>query len=372
MKRYLSDGKCCTIGVILVLIGTSIIPSVHSERTQNKTIITVDDEPGDADFTSIKEAVNASNTGDSIWVYSGTYIEQGIHIINNYTTLLGISHELGDGDDTGMPCIQGNGTAFVIHIEANHVLISNFTMENSLAWNSTAHSCIMIGVDTVPFYEDYKRDNITISDCLIRNTPRPGIGIGDVGKNISIIHNEIHDCMYGILSISVTHRFWTMVNISGNVITDCSKAGIYFDDTRQNISGNTIRRCGTGIVLYPAGTNNIIYGNDIEDCPIGIRSMYGTNTITKNNFKNYSLFGSWFELDIYLYFPGVGVLFYLTHKDTWIGNYWDSWKGSGAKSILGKLTIGRYFFYFPLFITIPWVEHDWHPAQEPYNFSAFA
>jgi parallel beta-helix repeat protein len=367
MKQYISDRKCFTIWVILVLIGTSIIPSIHSERTYDKTIITVDDEPGDADFTSIKEAVNSSSPGDSIWVYSGTYREQGIHIINNNTMLLGIPHELGEGDDTGMPCIQGNGTAFVIHIEANHVLISNFTTENSYASNFTSHSCMMIGVETVPFYEEYKRDNITISDCVIRNTPRPGIWIGDVGENISIIHNEIHNCTFGVLSISVTHRFWTILNIFGNIITDCSRAGIYFDDTRQNISGNTIRRCGTGIVLYPAGTHNIIYGNDIDNCPVAVRSMYGTNTITKNNFKNYSLLGSWFELDIYLYLPGAGVLFYLTQKDTWVGNYWDSWKGIGSKNILGKLTIGRYIFYFPLVITIPWVEHDWHPATEPYD-----
>ena len=367
MKYHISDGKCFAIGIILVLIGTSIIPSIHSERTHDKTIITVDDEPGDADFTSIKEAVNSSSSGDSIWVYSGTYCEQGIHIINNNTTLLGISYELGEGDDSGMPCIQGDGTAFVTHIEANHVLISNFTMENSYASNFTAHSCIMIGVDTVPFNEEYKRDNITISDCLIRNTPRPGIGIGDVGENISIIHNEIHNCTIGILSISVTHRFWPILNISGNIITDCSMAGIYFDDTRQNISGNTIRRCEIGIVIYPAGAHNIIYGNDIESCPVGVHSMYGANTIIKNNFKNNSLLGSWFELNIYLYFPGVGVLYFLTHKNTWIGNYWDNWKGSGSKNILGKLTIGRYIFYFPIFITIPWIEHDWHPAKEPYD-----
>ena len=367
MKQHIPAGKCFTMGVILVLIGTCIIPSIRSERTHDKIIITVDDEPGDADFTSIKEAVNASSSGDSIWVYSGTYFEQGIHIGNNNTTLLGIAHELGEGNDTGMPCIKGDGTAFIIHVEASHVVISNVTMENSYASNYTAHSCIMIGLDTIPFYAEFKRHNITISECVFRTTPRPGIWIGDVGENISIIQNEIHNCTIGILSISVTHRFWPILNISGNIITDCSMAGIYFDDTRQNISGNTIRRCGIGIVLYPAGTHNIIYGNDIDNCLVAVRSMYGTNTITKNNFKNYSLLGSWFELDIYLYFPGVGVLFYLTQKDTWVGNYWDSWKGSGSKNIFGKLTIGRYIFYFPIFITIPWVEHDWHPAKEPYN-----
>jgi parallel beta-helix repeat protein len=146
-------------------------------------------------------------------------------------------------------------------------------------------------------------------------------------------------------------------------------AGIYFDDTRQNISGNTILRCKIGIVLYPAGTHNIIYGNDIENCPVGVRSLYGTNTITKNNFKNYSWLGCWFELDIYIYFPGLGVIFYLTQKDTWVGNYWDTWTGISSKKILGKVTIGRYILGYPFFITIPWVEHDWHPIKEPYDIT---
>jgi parallel beta-helix repeat protein len=157
------------------------------------------------------------------------------------------------------------------------------------------------------------------------------------------------------------------LNISGNVITDCSMAGIYFDDTRQNISGNTIRRCKIGIVLYPAGTHNIIYGNDIENCPVAVCSLYGTNTIIKNNFKNYSWLGMWFKLDIYVPFPGLGVIFYLTQKDTWVGNYWDTGTRSGSKNILGKLTIGRDILRRTFFITIPWVEHDWHPVQEPYD-----
>ena len=73
MKR-----KCLAVGIILLFIGTGIIPSITSEQTYDKNIITVDDEPGDADFTSIKEAVNASSPGDTIEVYSGTYPEDGI------------------------------------------------------------------------------------------------------------------------------------------------------------------------------------------------------------------------------------------------------------------------------------------------------
>ena len=78
MKKYSLVRKYLTIGVIFFFIGTSVIPSTSSVQTNDKNIITVDDEPGDADFTSIKEAVNSSSPGDTIEVYSGTYLEQGI------------------------------------------------------------------------------------------------------------------------------------------------------------------------------------------------------------------------------------------------------------------------------------------------------
>jgi len=102
--------KGLAVAVILLFMGTCIIPSAtsgltnvkniitvddepgKSELTHNRNIITVDDEPGDADFTSIKEAVNYSSPGDTIEVYSGIYHEQEICIVNDNIKLLGISH----------------------------------------------------------------------------------------------------------------------------------------------------------------------------------------------------------------------------------------------------------------------------------------
>ena len=90
MKR-----KCLFVGIVLLFIGTCIIPSATSRftisrLTNDNNIITVDDEPGDADFTSIKEAVNYSSPGDTIEVYSGVYLEDGIRIVKDNITLLGL------------------------------------------------------------------------------------------------------------------------------------------------------------------------------------------------------------------------------------------------------------------------------------------
>ena len=53
MKR-----KCLAVGIILLFIGTCIIPSATSQQPLSRNIITVDDEPGLADYTSIRDALN--------------------------------------------------------------------------------------------------------------------------------------------------------------------------------------------------------------------------------------------------------------------------------------------------------------------------
>ena len=359
MKKYSLIRKYFSIGVILLFIGTCIVPSIQSEVPSEKTIITVDDEPGDADFTSITEAVNASNPGDTIEVYSGTYAEQEIHIKNNNITLLGIAHELGGGGDTGRPFINGNmSLGEVLWVDASQVLISNFIIENSNGYNA---GCILAN----------KQNNITISDCIIhtfKEGDHPNTGISVRGDHIKIINNEIHYCNPGI---SARTDSPLSVTITGNVITECGiYGGIVLHCNQQNISGNKIKRCEEGIRI--SGTENIIYENDIENCPICVESTnfeapekeQRGNIITHNNFKNYS-WGVWWWRSIIFYFLGV----YITKKDQWIGNYWDTWIGVGPHRILGWLAVGIVFAIAEssIGVAIPWFEYDRYPAKEPYD-----
>jgi len=347
------------VGITILFLGTCITPSATSGFTSSRftngnKIITVDDEPGDADFTSIKEAMNYSSPGDTIEVYSGTYPEDGIRIVKENITLLGMSYELGGGNDTGKPFIEGNGTDIIIRVEASYVIVSNFRIEKSFSM-----ACIYLGTDIMG-----NQNNNTISDCIIRNSAHSGIGIGDIGKNIRIINNEISNCnTYGINA----PRFALSLNIIGNIITDCLQSGIYFSGSGDNISYNIIKRCNRGILVY--GGNNIVYGNDIEDCSVGVISVglgFG-NTITKNNFKNYSLNGCWWERTLQIYLiDGV----FKDKKDRWIDNYWDTWIGFGPKKIHGKLTLilGIHIYSDILIILpIPLVDFDWHPSKEPYD-----
>jgi len=361
MKKYSLVRKYSTIGVIFLFMGTSIVPSIQSEFPIEKNIITVDDEPGDADFTSIKEAVNASSPGDTIEVYSGTYPEQEICIVKDNVTLLGIAHELGAGNDSGKPLIQGYKSGRILRVEASYVTVSNFRIEHPGAFDSV---CIWVS----------DQQNITLTECSIHNSKKAmneGIQAGDC-DNIKIINNDISNCSRGISSGA--HNPGSLT-ITGNVITDCLYEGIDLYCDQQNVSGNRIKRCGYGIRI--SGTGNTIYGNDIESCPVGVYDPDSDykhergNTITKNNFKNYSRDArdAWWNRAVVLYFIGL----YLSNKDTWIGNYWDTWIGVGPHRILGWLVVGIAFVFYESGIgfIIPWFEYDRHPVKQPYDIPGF-
>jgi len=344
--------KLIIIGIILLFLG-SCVPSIVSQPFPGKRIITVDDEPGDGDYTSIKEAVNSSNPGDTIEVYSGTYPEDGILLAKDNVSLLGISHELGEGNDSGRPFIKGNGRDSVIRIEAtNQIFVSNLTIENP-GIEARNFTCGIL----IEHHPGYKQDNITISDCTITFSEHTGIYVMYTRKNLQIIRNNISHCLLDGISITAYDPSICSFFIEGNLITDCGDSGIYFMGGQyQNVSGNKISRCSVGIDF--AAENTSLYGNDIENCPRAIRYGGVGNIFSRNNFRNYGIIGFFFFKEPY----HLG-------RNKWNGNYWDHWIGVGPKAILGFIVLYWGDEYHPHILFIPSVEFDRHPAKEPYDDS---
>ena len=82
--------------------------------------ITVDDDGG-ADYTKIQDAINASENGNTIRVFDGTYIENVI--VNKSINLIGNGSEITSID------AKGNGD--VVKITADWVNISGFNVTGS-------------------------------------------------------------------------------------------------------------------------------------------------------------------------------------------------------------------------------------------------
>jgi len=322
--------KSIAVAVILLFFSVSVIPSVPSEQTSTGDIISVDDE-GDGDYTSIKEAVNNANPGDTIEVYSGTYYEHNIWIETEEIILKGISHELGTGNDTGKPLIDGQGLSpGLLFIGTEGVTVTGFHIEN----DGTVF-CLTISL--------FDANNCLISENDLSHALFAPINCKRT-TNVTIMNNNISHCTMrqGICLIDCNNNI-----VSGNTITDISLEGILLWTSHHTlVSYNKISRCNRdGICIL--GDFNTIYRNHIEDNKEGLYIGDGIfNIIIQNNFIN-NLRNAYCDL---------GFGFYPAFLNRWINNYWDDWNGIGPKRIPGRILI-----------FIPRPNFDWRPAQEPYK-----
>jgi parallel beta-helix repeat protein len=324
--------KFSTLWILILIIIPSFSPPVtgfflREKPTASKTIITVDDEPGDADYTSITEALNHANPGDTIEVYSGTYYEHNISITKERISLIGLPYELGNGSDTGKPFINGQGLDVVISIKARDVKIRYFRMENG----GGEIACGIIGI--------WKgADNCIISDNDLSHSVMGCVGL--VSNYNRIVNNTIsHSNIRQGIVLGGGHN-----TISGNVISDVS-VGIdlwnaYFTTVNWNRISKT-REYGTYIA---GGWSNTLSYNIIEQNPIGLAlELSARNIIEKNNFINNSKNA--------LFLQGNLVL----GLNKWTHNYWD------RPRILPYPIHGSYLYIFK------WVNFDWHPAIKAYE-----
>ncbi len=142
------------------------------------------------------------------------------------------------------------------------------------------------------------------------------------------------------------------------VIVDGGGSGnvIYISGDRVNLSGFTLQNSGSGesdAGIHIWSNDSTIYGNVIDNNFYGIYQFHSTrnniveNDVTNNNNCGIVLIGSTLTTVSYNYvygqpFNGIGLS-----------------QGSEKNTIFGRM--GK------LLVLIPWINFDWHPAQEPYN-----
>jgi len=306
-----------------VLLITIIFSGCNEEEKKSKTIY-VDDSGGE-DYTSIQSAINAAVSGDTIYVYSGTY-EENI-VINKTITLI--------GENNVNTIINGSDYGYVLNISANHVSISSFTIQNSRFYscgiyinsnyNSITNTILSNNVDGL--YLSYSSDNVISGNTIIDNL---GDGINfQISSNNAIYGNKIEN-NYGI---GINFYYSSNNTISDNTISNNAEEGVNFQISSNNtISNNTISNndfTGIGLDYYftsystaiPVYTssNNIIFSNNIinnNETGIYISKLSSNNTIYCNNLIKNA--------------PNAKA----TENNTWYnttlkeGNYWDDYNGT--------------------------------------------
>lgn len=299
------------------------------------TDITVDDDDG-ADYNSIQDAINAAKDGDTIFVYSGTYLENVV--VDKRINLI--------GEEKDITIIDGQKNSDVVYINASGVEVNSFTIQHA---GSTISPKRDAGIDISP-----QCSNVTIKNCKIVNC-NTGIYL----HGISSINNRFIDC-----SIS---DHWVGFYIDGSskneiiscVVSNNEHCGVWLISS----SNNTISKCifsynGRGVwFLVSSNYNEItkcIFANNGLGITIGYYFTIGgdsggssqENRIYLNNFIDNEK----------------------QARDRWAnhwdngseGNYWSDYvgedaNGDGVGDTAYNIDFGRdnYPFMEPLILDLP-------------------
>jgi len=230
--------------MICLIIGNIFIistPESGKDSTARAVTIIVDVNGG-GNYTTIQEAVNEADPGDTIYVKSGSYSEQ--IVIDKSLTLIGSGSE--------NTTIMGDYLNNVIFVTADNVVIEGFCI--SRAGNSAIYLSDVQGCSVV--------------NCTLTKNSY-GISLEE-GLNNVISNNTCTINTYGIYALSTYNN-----TIKNNNISNNSHVGIYLkmanhnyviNNTCKSNNGNEeslldeeIRNCG----IYLVNCNENIISNNI-------------------------------------------------------------------------------------------------------------
>jgi nitrous oxidase accessory protein len=317
MKR-----KCLVVGIILLFIGTAIIPSngqtidnVSLPMSRGNTLYVGGSGPGN--YSTIQAAIDNASDGDTIYVYQGLY---GLIIVNKSVSIIGDNKENTiisanentisaphvnltqftlEGSSSGLDCvllIQANFTT-VSHcyfrqsgtsnpfdgIEIDHcsnTRISYCTVQRFEYWAITAN-CLW-GHDVLP------TNNCLIENCDIIGSYRGIYFMGDYGSGNRVFNCTVRECGFDL------HEPGSGIRLDDNYgvyIKNCSfihnADGITFLGANHIIQNCSFFNNDDGCYLETSSsTQNVIISNDFHGNRIGLYTSSSGNTIYHNYFMN--------------------------------------------------------------------------------------
>jgi parallel beta-helix repeat protein len=218
--------------IILLMLGVNLIPfnePVQSQPTSRGQWRYVGGS-GPGNYSAIQDAINASDNGDTVFVYNGTYHE---YIIFNKTIDL-------FGQDKHATILVGY-FAYTLCFNIDGVTMSGFTIALNLSRGEG------IRIDT---------NNNTFTDNIIDMT---GDRIRIKGDHNIVSNNSITDCYLFLMGSNNT--------VCDNAISN-DDYGIYLADCRDNtLSRNQMTDCGL-LIAGDLTLNNTLTDNIVNGRPL--------------------------------------------------------------------------------------------------------
>jgi len=367
--------------LVFIMIGMLMLASSIQRVKSEPRTWTVDDD-GQADFSSIQDAIKTASQGDTVHVKAGTYYEHVV--VNKVISLV--------GENKRTTIIDGDIASTVVYVTVGNVTIRNFTIRNgaigiqlyytlgpvTLAENNIANNKLNFwveGHDQADFmhqidtsntvdgkpvyylvnkhYEEIATEagyvavinstNISVKEL---NLMRNGQGILFAFSDNSVIENvNVKNSTYGVFL-----RRCNKILVKNSVLENNSYGIYIYKNRNTTIAGNVIvNNTLTGIFMEDYSKQNLFEENTISNNKIGIEFMgsvenvFRRNTFSKNEY-GFSIYSS--DNRIYLnnfisnteHVKADFGLFMIARVNIWDdgypsgGNYWSDYTGVDGKS----------------------------------------
>jgi parallel beta-helix repeat protein len=252
-------------------------------------------------FSSIQDAIEAAESGDTIEVAAGTYVEEGQIVIDKDLTIIGEDKEttiIKPAQDTGS---SGDARGWFLVQDGKEFNLSNVTLDGE---GKNVHQAIRsFGSGTI--------DNNIIKN--IRYSQYVGLGVVVMGSyNMTFSNNTFTNIeRIGMMAYGsgVTNAVITGNTYTGKGEGDWLDYGIEIGGgAKATITGNNISTCGpsttawesAGILatdLYGPGTEATITGNTLMNNAMGVAIGYDDTDLTVATISGNTLENNRYQVD---------------------------------------------------------------------------
>ena len=345
--------KTARTGAFLVLLSAFVVTIVVLPEARATTLYVGGGGPGN--YSSIQEAIDNASTGDTIFIYNGTYSEQVL--VNKSVSLV--------GEDRDTTTIDGGGLGIVVNVSSDWVNITSLRVTNggsslgdagialhhvrycnltdlrviSNDWYGVLlyHSDNVRVVNSTMSFNKYgallwSSNRTTVAGNSIFGNDWQGLYVYE-SSGVTVTNNTVsHNALSGITLYSSHDSA-----VNGNSALS-NRNGISLSlSNNSSVSGNIVSRNEEGISLY-SSNRNLLDGNTLEQNLVGIHLKSSVGTKVANNTM----------IEDGLYIEGESIEHWNTHaveaSNTVNGNpllFWKNRTGGTLDSVAGQVILAN-------------------------------